>query len=185
MGDHPVFWMVTALIVLFVVMAIWQSRIDRGRTSAVVDMIMDAEKRGTNRAVAQHPQIEPLKCIGCRTCIIACPEYDVIGMVNGVAQLVHASRCIGIGVCETACPVGAIVVGLGDTSERDDLPTLSSDFETSVPGIYIAGELSGIALIRQAIQGGTDVVQAIANKIAQQGRAGGDDGRIAREVRKR
>ena len=54
-----------------------------------------------------HPNIDITTCIGCRSCVAACPEqhsHTVLGMIKGKARLVGPSNCIGHGACKTACP---------------------------------------------------------------------------------
>lgn len=144
----------TAIILILIGLAHWQRRIDRQESHRVVEEIREAKGSGSARALAQHPQIDPVACIGCASCIAACPETEVIGLVDGIARVIHGSRCIGHARCEAECPVGAIRVGLGDVSGRSDIPILAENLETSVPGVFIAGELGGIALIRHAIDQG-------------------------------
>jgi len=55
-----------------------------------------------------------------------------------VARIFHGSKCVGHGKCAEACPVNAIAVGLGDVSQRPDIPALSAAMETRIPGLYIA-----------------------------------------------
>ena len=100
---------------------------------------------------------------------MVCPEGDVIGIVHGAATIINGERCVGHGACEKECPVGAIKVGLGDVRHRPDIPVLTPQMETTVPGIFIAGELSGISLIRNAVQHGKLVVETIAARKAAAG----------------
>lgn len=133
----------------------------------------EAVHLGSNRPVAQYPLIDEGQCIGCAACVAACPEGDVLGILNGRAVIINGLRCIGHARCAEACPVGAIQVGLGEVGSREDIPLLSVENETSVPGVYIAGELSGFALIRNAVQQGHTVVEGIARRLqASKGHAG-------------
>ncbi len=43
-----------------------------------------------------------------------------------------------------------------------DLPLVGPDFQTNVPGIYIAGELGGMGLIRNAVEQGRQAIESIA-----------------------
>lgn len=122
----------------------------------------EAHALGIDRPIAQYPFIDELRCIGCGSCVSACPEGDVLGVVYGKAQVINGLRCVGHGLCERACPVGAIQVGLGDIRQREDIPILDEFNETSVPGIFIAGELGGFSLIKNAIAHGKLVVGKIA-----------------------
>jgi len=122
----------------------------------------EAVRLGADKAIAQHPQINALACIACGSCIAACPEGDVLGMVQGKATVINGLKCVGHGKCAEACPVGGITVGLGDVSGRKDLPVLDENYQSSLPGVYITGELGGLALIRNAINQGCLAMEHIA-----------------------
>jgi thioredoxin reductase/ferredoxin len=119
---------------------------------------------GLAEPASLHPVIDTLRCIGCGSCVKACPEqpeHHVLGLISNKAQLISPSDCIGHGACRTACPVDAITLVFGSAKRGVDIPLLSPDFETSVPGIYIAGELGGMGLIRNALAQGRQAVDAI------------------------
>ncbi|NJD31170.1 MAG: 4Fe-4S dicluster domain-containing protein [Gammaproteobacteria bacterium] len=129
---------------------------------------------GLAEPVSLHPVIDALKCIGCGSCVKACPEqpeHHVLGLIGNKAQLVSPSDCIGHGACRTACPADAISLVFGSAKRGVDIPLLSPDFETSVPGIYIAGELGGMGLIRNALAQGKQAVDAIHGRRSRGGDA--------------
>ncbi len=116
-----------------------------------------------------HPEIDPTICIGCKSCVVACPEQDthaVLGMIGKKAWLIGPSDCIGHGACKTACPVGAIKLVFGTATRGVDIPVVKPNFETDMPGIFIAGELGGMGLIRNAIEQGRQAMQSIAELLA-------------------
>lgn len=125
----------------------------------------ETRSKGQDKPLLQHPIINRSECIGSGICVASCPEGDVLGLMDGKATIVHGSHCVGHGLCAENCPVGAIEVGLGDISEREDIPQLADTFESSVKGIYVVGELSGMALIRNAINHGVTAVNAIAEQL--------------------
>jgi thioredoxin reductase/NAD-dependent dihydropyrimidine dehydrogenase PreA subunit len=138
-------------------------KLDRAR-------LEEAQQLGFDKPRGQYPHIDPALCIGCGSCVSVCPEGDVLGMVGGQAVVVNGARCIGIAACEDACPVGAIEVGLGQVKGRADLPVLDEHRQSTVPGLYIAGELGGLSLVRNAIRQGREIV----HHIADQASTGGD-----------
>jgi thioredoxin reductase len=79
--------------------------------------------------------------------------------------LLEAANCIGHGACKEVCPVGAITLVFGTEHRGVDIPQVDDNFETNVPGIYIAGELGGMGLIRNAIEQGKKATQALAKKL--------------------
>ena len=127
----------------------------------------EATQLGIDRPMAQFPFVDPMYCIGCGSCVDACPEGDVLGVVGGVATVVNGLRCVGHARCEIACPVGAITVGLGDIRARKDVPLMDEWQETSVPGMFVAGELSGMALVKNAVAHGRKVIDRIAQRAAR------------------
>lgn len=128
------------------------------------DVRADAAAAGLLEPASLHPVIDPARCIGCGSCIKACPEqpeHHVLGLINGRAELVSPGDCIGHGACKTACPVDAISLVFGSERRGVDIPVLTPKFETSVPGIFIAGELGGMGLIRNALEQGRQAVESI------------------------
>jgi len=114
---------------------------------------------------AQHPHIDANACIGCATCTTVCPEGDVLAMLGGKAVIVYGYKCIGHSLCAEACPVGAITMVMASPGMSADLPVLSPQCETNVPNLFIAGELGGLALIKNAINQGRDCVDTVATRI--------------------
>lgn len=111
--------------------------------------------------ISLHPLIDHNICLGCATCVGACPEGNVLGVIEEKAHLVNPSHCIGHGACKTACPTGAISLVLGTEKRGIDIPMLNPNFETNVPGLYVAGELGGMGLIRNAIEQGRQALESI------------------------
>lgn len=115
---------------------------------------------------SQHPQIDANYCIGCAACTTVCPEGDVLAMIAGKAMIVNGHKCIGHSLCAEVCPVGAITMVLAKPGVSADLAVLSSEQETSVKNMFICGELSGLALIKNAINQGRSCVDTIAARLA-------------------
>jgi thioredoxin reductase (NADPH) len=127
----------------------------------------EAKEAGLLEPASLHPIIDPVRCLGCGACVRACPEYPqhtVLGLINNKAQLVNPTECIGHGACKSACPVDAITLVFGTATRGIELPVLRPNFETNVPGVFIAGELGGMGLIRNALIQGIQAIEAIHKK---------------------
>lgn len=161
----PVVLVVYLLPLLLIVgWFVWRSH---QRNNANRAVLQESVAAGLNEPASLHPVINPSLCIGCGSCVSACPEHDVLGLIAGKAQLIAPSNCIGHGACQQACPVGAIDLVFGTATRGVDIPRVSSKFETSQPGIFIAGELGGMGLIRNAIEQGRQALEFIASDIAK------------------
>ncbi len=125
----------------------------------------EAMRTGANKALMQHPIIDLSRCIGCGICTKVCPEGEVLGLVGGKAVLINGSKCVGHEVCMESCPVGGIEVALGDTTSREDIPSLSGDLESNLKNVFIIGELGGLALIRNAVNQGVRVANTIRERL--------------------
>jgi thioredoxin reductase (NADPH) len=125
---------------------------------------------------SQHPHIDTNYCIGCATCTTVCPEGDVLAMIAGKAVIVNGHKCIGHGLCADACPVGAITMVMASPSMGADMPYLTPEHETTVPGLFIVGELGGLALIKNAVNQGRDCVDTIKVRLAKTQAALATDG---------
>lgn len=109
-----------------------------------------------------YPKIDPTLCVGCGACVEACPEDEVLRVIDGRAHLVNPTHCVGHGRCKTSCPTSAIELVFGTSARGVTVPLLSDSLQTSVPGMYVAGELGGFGLIRTAVNQGIQVVENLA-----------------------
>ncbi len=123
----------------------------------------EAIASGMTEPASMHPVVNHALCLGCGTCVKACPERSksVLGVINGKAHLINPTHCIGHGACKTACPFSAIELVFGTEKRGVDIPQVDDSFQTNVPGIFIAGELGGMGLIRNAIAQGVKAVNSI------------------------
>lgn len=141
-------------------LANWRSR----RAKAILE---DNKSAGLADPPSLHPVIDPARCLGCGACVYACPEKSILAIIDGKSALVEPASCVGHGACQTACPTDAIELVFGTETRGIDIPILTPEFETSAPGVFIAGELGGMGLIRNAIEQGRRAIAIIANRVAQ------------------
>lgn len=137
---------------------------NRGRKESVaLSELKEVVEAGLTEPSSLHPLIDLNKCLCAGSCVSACPE-EAIGIIKGKAVLIHPTLCIGHGACQTACPHQAISLVFGTEKRGMDIPKVSKTFETNVPGIFIAGELGGMGLIRKSAMQGSQAIDAI-NKL--------------------
>jgi thioredoxin reductase (NADPH) len=153
-----------AVIIYVVVVAIYLRK--KSRESKIVEAkIKKAKDEGLHEPVSLHPVVDVNRCIQTGACIAACPEHDILGIRNGKAVIINASQCIGHGACFLACPTEAISLRIGTEKRGVDLPHVNKNFETNVPGIFIAGELGGMGLIKNAVEQGRQAAENIVKSI--------------------
>ena len=140
-------------------------RRSRVRTEMNIQKIAKAKEFGLHEPISLHPVIDTESCIGSGACIEACPEKDIIGLVNGKATTINASRCVGHGACFHACPVEAITLCIGTEKRGVELPHVSSEFETNIRGLFIAGELAGMGLIKNAVEQGKQAILYLSKEL--------------------
>lgn len=165
------------LLVYLVPMAIlWAiyGLVRRGRHQRDLSALRQSETAGLTEPASLHPVIDPALCLGCAVCADACPEGQILGIVAGKAVLTDPTSCIGHGACREACPQDAIQLVLGTETRGVDIPLVGADFQTNVEGIYVAGELGGMGLIRNAITQGAQAMDAIAARKDLRSGAGPD-----------
>lgn len=153
------------------------SRKRRVLEASSTDTWTEAVATGMTQPPSLHPVIDPAKCIGCESCIHACPEFpahQVLGIIKNKATLVSPTDCIGHGACKSVCPEDAISLVFGTAERGVDIPEVNPDFSTNVPGIFIAGELGGMGLIRNAIAQGRDAMASITQYVMNRREDAGD-----------
>lgn len=146
-------------------------RNEHKKSSAIKKKVALAKEEGLFEPVSLHPYIDLNICIGSAACVEACPEHDILGIMDGKATVINASNCVGHGACFHACPVEAISLRIGTETRGIDLPHVDQDFQTNIQGLYIAGELGGMGLIKNSVEQGQQAIQSIVKSKA---RASGD-----------
>jgi thioredoxin reductase/NAD-dependent dihydropyrimidine dehydrogenase PreA subunit len=126
-------------------------------------LLKESIQSGLAEPPSLHPIFDPIRCIGSGSCTTVCPE-GAIGIVDGKGVLINAAHCIGHGACLAACPFDAIKLVFGTEKRGIDIPHISTEFETNVPGIFIAGELGGMGLIRKAAEQGRQAINSVRKR---------------------
>lgn len=120
------------------------------------------------------PLIDAARCLGCHACVDACP-YDALGVRRYVAVLERPDACCGAGPCVEACPNGSLSLVVDASSPRG--PSLSRELEVpDRPGLFLAGDVTGGSLIRNAVRQGVAVAASVAARAGRRNGAGAGEG---------
>ncbi|OFZ23030.1 MAG: hypothetical protein A2X94_12995 [Bdellovibrionales bacterium GWB1_55_8] len=141
-------------ILLLLGFAIRQIRARRKSAARAKKLLQKAIASNLAEPLTLHPEINPALCVGCGTCTRVCPEGEVLKLIDHKPVLVSPTKCVGHGECEQHCPQGAIRLVFGTKTRGMDIPRITPNYETNIPGLYIAGELGGMGLIRNAVKQG-------------------------------
>lgn len=149
------------LFILCALTIFFYLRSKKVKSDVVEQKVAIAKEEGLFEPISLHPFIDLNTCIGSAACIADCPEKDILGIVNGKATVINTSHCVGHGACFHACPVEAISLRIGTETRGVDLPHINQNFETNMKGIYIAGELGGMGLIKNSVEQGQQAIDSI------------------------
>jgi thioredoxin reductase len=130
----------------------------------------DAARLKAEEMLYPHPVIDPLLCIGCHACVEACP-HDVLDIVNGVATPVALDQCMEDTSCMVECPTSpkaCVVVNTQKIIPPRKVPQRNQSLMTNVHGIYLIGDVSGVPLIKNAINEGAQVIERIIEDLNQE-----------------
>ena len=124
-----------------------------------------SRKRANNAAPAPPPRvrlpvINASTCLGCSACVDACP-FDVLEIDRFFAVVARPEACCGAVVCAEACPNGSLRIAEGELAP--ERPRVNQSLESlDTPGLYLAGDLTGLPLIRNAMRQGASVAEHLA-----------------------
>lgn len=109
------------------------------------------------------PVIREDTCIGCAACVEACP-FQVLEIQGFVAKVARPDNCCGAVLCQPACPNGSLKIA--EMGELPDRLRVASTLESEdSPGVFVAGDVTGAPLIKQAIAQGRDVMTAVRGSL--------------------
>ncbi|MFO0616428.1 MAG: NAD(P)-binding domain-containing protein [Polyangiaceae bacterium] len=121
-------------------------------------------RRKKTRVAAQAPERKRLPvirtntCLGCYACVDACP-YGVLEVEKYVAVVARPDACCGLVLCEQKCPNGSLQMSDGEIDL--DRPRLQPSLESvDQPGLFLAGDITGLPLIKNAILQGHHAADA-------------------------
>jgi len=150
-----------AVILICIIVVFFYLRKEKEKSAIVEQKVAIAKEEGLFEPVSLHPYINLNTCIGSAACVSDCPEKDILGIVDGKATVINTSNCVGHGACFHSCPVEAITLRIGTESRGVELPHVNQNFETNIKGIYIAGELGGMGLIKNSVEQGQQAIESI------------------------
>lgn len=139
----------------------------RARRRKAQDKPQSAEAMLKPQTRVRLPQIDTQTCLGCYACVDACP-YDVLEVQKYVAVVVRPEACCGLTLCEQRCPNGSLRITDGDTI--GDRPRIDDALQSQdTPGLFLAGDVTGLPLIKNAILQGAHAVEKIAASLEAEG----------------
>lgn len=158
------------IIFAFMAFGVWLYAFthSKKKESAAIKYLKKSQDANMMEPLTLHPEIKLELCVGCGGCTNACPEGKILQLINNKSVLVNPTKCVGHGECEIACPMGAINLVFGTKTRGMDIPRVTSNYETNVAGLYIAGELGGMGLIRNAVKQGVLAAGNALKKIAEE-----------------
>ena len=157
-------WLIAGSVLGFFMARYWRAE---KRKEGLARAAADRGPMFSDGPRAQHPKIDLDSCIGCGACVSVCPEGDVLALIGGKATIINGHKCVGHSLCAEECPVGAITMAMAKPSSGADLPFIQKNHESSVNNLFIAGELGGLALIKNAVNEGRDCIDEIAERIGE------------------
>ncbi|MBI1765146.1 MAG: NAD(P)-binding domain-containing protein [Acidobacteria bacterium] len=147
-----------------------------------IKLTASQQKQKDEGPLYPRPVVDPLLCIGCHACVEACP-HDVLAITaDGVAAPVNADQCMEDTSCQVECPTSpkaCVVVHTTKIIPDRQVPKRDQQFMTNVPGIYLIGDVSGVPLIKNAINEGAQVIEAVKTELAHEGSASQADYDVA------
>jgi thioredoxin reductase/NAD-dependent dihydropyrimidine dehydrogenase PreA subunit len=151
-----------------------------GRTRAGPKGDAPLEPVAPRPAARRLPVIDTSTCLGCYACVDACP-YGVLEVERYVAKVARPEACCGLVLCEQRCPNGSLTTS--DAPSPVERPGLTPTFESAdVPGLFLAGEITGTPLIKNAIAQGAAAAEGVHAALARTPRANAADARIDCDV---
>lgn len=118
--------------------------------------------------ILPSPVVDASTCISCSSCYDSCPTNVLAGdPVTHKSTVVNPGACKaleGCTICQDGCPTGAIRVTSAPLVRDVERAQIDEHSESNVPGLFLAGEVVGAALIKKAVNQGDQVVRYIADR---------------------
>ncbi len=96
----------------------------------------------------------------------------MLAIVNGVSVPIAPDQCMEDTSCQVECPTNpksCIVINTNKVIPARKVPERDPKFKTNVDGIYLIGDVSGVPLIKNAINEGGQVIESIVDDLQREG----------------
>ena len=93
-------------------------RVENDRHAHRLAELRRAKEKGSHKARLQYPHVDLSRCVGCGTCVRACPEEDVLALIHGQALVVHGALLVEPTETESKESLDQFVAVLRGLAER-------------------------------------------------------------------
>ena len=73
-------------LIIILIFYLWKRSSRHQKSKSIYE---ESVASGMTEPASLHPVVDASRCLGCASCVTACPEKDVLGVIHGKAQLIN------------------------------------------------------------------------------------------------